>query len=243
MLMKKPEFLMKTNKKVSFEELFPIISVLSLGQQQIIKFVGFSTLISFAESDEEAAKTFIDSLKSSCSLFSVSEEKVSVYFGVDRSLFTDGGVALTSAGLRKSASTGDNSWFSSSNIDPILNLSLHITAGSCAALAIGAAVGSKFATQAAPAEYQAVLKSQMCKFPTQQLSVLQKQMSTELASLAAKYQGSTTSQAYFKASQQITAKYGKLMNPYYTGEYAEVLAKEASPKLTRLGVALNVVMD
>ena len=236
------DFFMQEPSEIDTDELYPIVSALSLGQREIIKFVGLSTLISFAESDDEAAQSFVNSMKDSCALFNNESEAVSVYFGVDRSLFSDGGVALTTASLRKSASTGDNSWFSSDNIDPILNLSLNIVAGSCAGLAVGAAIGSRWAKKAAPKVYQTVLKTELCKFPAQQLAALQAEKTAELAKLAAQYNGQTTSQAYFKASQQITSKYGKLMTPYATGEYAEVLAKEASTKLTRLSVSLNVVM-
>ena len=236
------DFFMQDPNEMDTDELYPIVSALSVGQQQIVKFVGLSTLIAFAESDGEAAQSFVDSMKDSCALFNDESEAVSVYFGVDRSLFTDGGVALTSASLRKSASTGDNSWFSSDNIDPILNTSLNIVAGSCAGLAVGAAVGARWAKKAAPKVYQTVLKTELCKFPAQQISALQAERTAKLAELAAKYNGQTTSQAYYKAAQQISSKYSKLMTPYATGEYAEVLAKEASTKLTRLGVSLNVVM-
>ena len=100
-------------------------------------------MITFAQADEEGIQNIIDTLKESCGFFTIYEDTISVYYGVDRSLFAEGGVALTSASLRKAASTGDNSWFSGDNINPALNTALHAVAGSFAAFSIGAAISSR----------------------------------------------------------------------------------------------------
>ena len=239
------DFFMNDPDETDTEELFPIISVLTPGQQQIVKFVGFTTLIPLAQSDSDTAQGFVDAMKGSCALFAYTEEAVSVYYGVDRSLFDDGGVALTNASLRKSASTGETSWFSGDNIDPVLSTSLHIVAGSCAAITIGAAIGSKLASTAAQTTYQTVLKTQLAKLP-QVLSNLQTVIHREAVALATTISNSTTpvlsGEMFDIAFEQIVKKRSTRLAQVSSGEYAQIAAKEASASLTKLGVALNVVM-
>ena len=237
------DFFMKDPDEIDTDELFPIVSALSQGQREIIKFVGFIPLIIFAESNEETAVEYVEAMKGSCALFG-SYETVSVYYGVDRSLFTDGGVALTNASLRKSASTGDNSWFSGDNIDPVLSTSLHIVAGSCAVLAIGSAIGAKFATKAATATYQTVLKTTTAKLP-KLVATMETVIKNEAAALAKTLNGGKavlSGEWYDLALDQIIRKRSATMTQYTSGEYANIVAKKASASLTRLGVALNVVM-
>ena len=236
------DFFMKDPDEIDTDELFPIVSALSQGQREIIKFVGFTPLIIFAESNEETAVEYVEAMKGSCALFG-SYETVSVYYGVDRSLFTDGGVALTNASLRKSASTGDNSWFSGDNIDPVLSTSLHIVAGSCAVLAIGSAIGAKFATKAATATYETVLKTQIAKFP-QTLVMLEHRITNQALSIAQTITpGATIGSEAFDMGVEIAIKQRSTEIAKVTsGYYPEMVAKEASASLTRLGVALNVVM-
>ena len=236
------DFFMKDPDEIDTDELFPIVSALSQGQREIIKFVGFTPLIIFAESNEKTAVEYVEAMKGSCALFG-SYETVSVYYGVDRSLFTDGGVALTNASLRKSASTGDNSWFSGDNIDPVLSTSLHIVAGSCAVLAIGSAIGAKFATKAATATYETVLKTQIAKFP-QTLVMLERRITSQALSIAQTISpGATIGSEAFDMGVEIAIKQRSTEIAKVTsGYYPEMVAKEASASLAKLGVTLNVVM-
>ena len=238
------DFFMKDPDEIDADELYPVVSALSAGQREIIKFVGLMPLISFAQSDETTAAEFIEAIKGSRALFG-SLQTVSVYYGVDRSLFEDGGVALTSASLRKSASTGDNSWFSGDNIDPVLSTSLHIVAGSCTAIGIGAAIGAKFAKKAATETYETVLKTQIAKFP-QTLASLENLIQRDAVSLATTISHSskpvTAGEMYETALQQVIQKRSPIISKVTSGDYCEIVAKEASANLTRLGVAMNVVM-
>ena len=238
------DFFMKDPDEIDADELYPVVSALSAGQREIIKFVGLMPLISFAQSDETTAAEFVEAIKGSRALFG-SVQTVSVYYGVDRSLFEDGGVALTTASLRKSASTGDNSWFSGDNIDPVLSTSLHIVAGSCTAIGVGAAIGAKFAKKAATATYETVLKTQIAKFP-QTLANLENLIQREAVSLATTISHSskpvTAGEMYETALQQVIQKRSPIISKVTSGDYCEIVAKEASANLTRLGVAMNVVM-
>ena len=236
------DFFMRDPDEIDTEELFPLVSVLTPGQQQIVKFVGLTYLISLALSNENTAAEYVEGIKGSYALFG-SAETVSVYYGVDRSLFTEGGVALTNASLRKSASTGDNSWFSSDNIDPVLSTSLHIVAGSCAAVAIGAAVGARFATKAAQATYQTVLKTQTANLP-KTLAVMKQSMTNQALSIAQSFSsGATIGSESFETAYEIVLKQrGSKLALMTSGEYPEVMAREAAKNLSRLGVALDVVM-
>ena len=239
------DFFKKDPDEIDTEELFPIVSALTPGQQEIIKFVGLTPLIALSQSDEKSAQGYIDALKGSSVLFTYSEEQVSVYYGVDRSLFTEGGVALTNAGLRKSASTGDNSWFSGDNIDPVLSTSLHIVAGSCATIAIGAAIGARFASKAAQATYNAVLATQTASFNAT-LSTFTASIQTAALKMSPAFNAGKValvgSEAYetalFHVMRQKHAEIAKMTSGYYP----EMVAKEASAGLAKLGVTLNVVM-
>ena len=239
------DFFMRDPDELDTEELFPIVSVLSAGQQEIIKFTSLNLLITFAQADDNGIQTIIDSLKESCKLFTIYEEKVSVYYGVDRSLFTDGGVALTTASLRKSASTGDNSWFSGNNIDPGLSTALHIVAGSTCALAIGAGIGSRFASKAAKKTYDVALRAAQDSLPRYVAALRAEQNAVyqqALSRITAANPGMSMMDARCLAGKELGPKYSELWRETTNGTYQRNLAKEASSKLARLGVALDVVM-
>ena len=239
------DFFMRDPDELDTEELFPIVSVLSAGQQEIIKFTSLNLLITFAQADDNGIQTIIDSLKESCKLFTIYEEKVSVYYGVDRSLFTDGGVALTTASLRKSASTGDNSWFSGDNINPGLSTALHVVAGSTCALAIGAGIGARFAKKAAQETYRVALRAAEDSLP-HYISALRAEQNAvyqqALSRITAANPGMSIMDARCLAGKEIAPKYRPLLEATTDGTYKRQLAKEASSKLARLGVALDVVM-
>ena len=239
------DFFMRDPDELDTEELFPIVSVLSAGQQEIIKFTSLNLLITFAQADDNGIQTIIDSLKESCKLFTIYEEKVSVYYGVDRSLFTDGGVALTTASLRKSASTGDNSWFSGDNIDPGLSTALHVVAGSTCALAIGAGIGSRFASTAAKKTYDVAFRAAQDSLPRYVAALRAEQNAAyqqALSRITAANPGMNMMDARCLAGKELAPKYNELWRQTTCGTYERNLAKEASSKLVRLGVALDVVM-
>ena len=122
------EFFKNDPNEVALEDLYPILDAMSEGQRHIVDFVGLNTLVFYAQNDTESAKTYIDSCIADFMVYEVYDA-ISIYTGVDRSIFTDGGVALTTASMRESASTGDSSWYSRENIDPVLAGLLHTIAG------------------------------------------------------------------------------------------------------------------
>ena len=239
------DFFMKDPDEIDADELYPIVSVLSLGQQQIIRFVSLDLLITFAQADDDGLQTVIDSLKGSCDLLTIYDETVSVYYGVDRSLFIDGGVALTTASLRKSASTGDNSWFSGDNINPALSTTLHVVAGSFGAVSIGAGIGARFAKKAAKETYDVALRAAKNSLPNY-MSALRAEQNTVyqevLSKITAKNPKMSLMDARCLAGKEIAPKYRPLWEATTNGQYERQIAKEASAKLSRLGVTLDVVM-
>ena len=52
------DFFKEDPYELDTEDLYPILSVLTLGQREIIKFVGFTALIAFAQSNEETATEY-----------------------------------------------------------------------------------------------------------------------------------------------------------------------------------------
>ena len=122
------EFFKNDPNEVALEDLYPILDAMSEGQRHIVDFVGLNTLVFYAQNDTESAKTYIDTCIADFMAYEVYDA-ISIYTGVDRSIFTDGGVALTCASMRESASTGDSSWYSNENIDAVLAGLLHTIAG------------------------------------------------------------------------------------------------------------------
>ena len=123
------EFFQKDPDEIDTNEFYPLLAAMSKGQRAILKFVGLRDLISFAAGSEEGVESYEQVI---LNMFSEAElqGKISVYYGVDRSLF-EGGVALTTASLRKSASTGDSSWYSEKNLDPTISIVLRSVQGVC----------------------------------------------------------------------------------------------------------------
>ena len=122
------DFFMQDPNELASEDLYPILSAMTPGQRTICAFVGFEALIYFSQATEESAAEYFNDCRAQFAVYDI-DESISVYYGVDRSLFNDGGVALTNASLRESATTGDNSWFSAENIDENLLKALKIIGG------------------------------------------------------------------------------------------------------------------
>ena len=242
------DFFMKDPDELDSEELFPLVSALTPGQQQIVKFINFDLLINFAQADDDSIENIIASLKETCGIlrFHADDEAVSVYHGVDRSLFTEGGVALTSASLRKSASTGDNSWFNGNNIDRALSTALHSVAGSFCGIAIGAGIGARFAKKAAQETYRVALQAAQQSMP-EYLATLQREWSAAWHSAHEAILKSNPGMGYFDAKtlalqSEGACKFQAKLEAARSGAYERQVAKEASAKLAKLGVALDVVM-
>jgi hypothetical protein len=123
------DFFLRDPNELDTEELYPLIAAMSEGQRAIAEFVGFQNLIFYAQSDAEGLEKYVTAVINSFIHEGIGEQILSVYYGVDRSLFEVGGVALSTAALRKSASTGDESWFSGKNIDPQIRRILNTVSG------------------------------------------------------------------------------------------------------------------
>ena len=98
------DFFLRDPNELDTEELYPLIAAMSEGQRAIAEFVGFQNLIFYAQSDAEGLEKYVTAVINSFIHEGIDDLILSVYYGVDRSLFEDGGVALSTAALRKSAS-------------------------------------------------------------------------------------------------------------------------------------------
>ena len=122
------DFFMQDPNELDTEDLYPLLSAMTPGQRTISAFIGFEPMIYFSQASSESAAEYFDECRAQFAAYNV-EAGISVYYGVDRSLFHDGGVALTNASLRESASTGDSSWISNENIDKTLLTTLKVISG------------------------------------------------------------------------------------------------------------------
>ncbi len=85
--------------------LYPLVSVLSKGQRACLGFLPTYQVIALGINDDNTAKTSMETMNIS-SIDSL--QNISIYDGIDRSLFADGNVALTNEALRLQASSGKN---------------------------------------------------------------------------------------------------------------------------------------
>lgn len=131
------DFFMQEYDELDGEDFYPLYVTMTEGQRAILPFVDYTLMIALAEHNGESAEKYVQSCLETLDYYEIKE--VSVYTNVDRSLF-DGGVALTNASLRKSASTGETPWSSDENIDHNLSVALNTVAGAAFGLAIGAVV-------------------------------------------------------------------------------------------------------
>jgi hypothetical protein len=139
------EFFAKDINEIGTEELYPLFVAMTPAERDVAVLVGFEQMIFLAQNDAESLNQYFEDFKEEIEYHDI-DGKISVYANVDRSLF-DGGVALTNAALRESASTGDTSWYSEDNIDLGLSVTLGCLAGvSLVTSAVVAATSKKINT-------------------------------------------------------------------------------------------------
>lgn len=179
------DFFLKDPDEIDLDEFYPLLAAMTPGEQSILAFVGYPTLISMSQNDEDAIDRYIEE----CIASFMTQDIISVYANVDRSLY-EGGVALTNASLRKSASTGETPWYSNDNIDQGLNIALSCVAGAAAVGAITTAiVGNKLAVRAGNAAAMAAME-----LPANQLLHLSRTLADKVAVECA-WRGGITVQA------------------------------------------------
>ncbi len=121
------EFFLRDPDEIDISELYPLASVMTVGQTECARYLGLGQLVKLAVSTEETVQNYEDAIGNITEATGATET-YSVYTGIDRTLF-EGGVALTNDALRESASNADNSWISG-NVDKDIELKVHIIAGS-----------------------------------------------------------------------------------------------------------------
>lgn len=102
------DLLMTDPDEITTEDLYPLASVLSDGQAAILQITGLQTVITAAAADSKtwtAAEEFAYK----------TDEPISIYTGVDRSIF-EGGVALTNKAMVEAAVNSEKGWFGT--LDP-----------------------------------------------------------------------------------------------------------------------------
>ena len=104
--------------------LYPLVSVLTKGQRACLDFLSMYQIVSCGINGNEAIKEASEGIN----LAAYKEEKISVYDGVDRTLFT-GDVALTSEALRLQASTGKSAVSGIGNYVSNLSIALYCVTG------------------------------------------------------------------------------------------------------------------
>ena len=127
--------------EIATEEIYPLFVAMTPAEREVSVLVGFEQMIALAQNDAESLDQYFKDIEEEIAFYEI-DGKISVYANVDRSLF-EGGVALTNAALRESASTGDTAWYSEDNIDKDLSIALGCIAGASLVTAVAVAATSK----------------------------------------------------------------------------------------------------
>ena len=122
----------KMSSGSGIRKLYPLVDALSPGQIAGLDFLSFDDLITIATSDEETYKLFD---KSQADL-----EAVSVYDGVDRDIYEEGGIALTSQKMRDDNATPDDLQPDGYSMSQTPRILLTVTIGLAVATAVTGAV-------------------------------------------------------------------------------------------------------
>ena len=91
-----------------YQQLRPIVAAMTSGQRCVLQ-IGFSQLVNISNTESGHYYDVLNDLKSDPDRKAIVDEGISVFYGVDREVYKDHYVALTSAALRADAE-GDQSW-------------------------------------------------------------------------------------------------------------------------------------
>lgn len=125
------EFFKQDPEDLDISQLYPLAYSMTAGQAKCAKYIGLELMIEYAMSTDESLEKMQEAFDEQLDEDGVTDV-CSVYAGVDRSLFEEGGVALTNEALRNASSTGDNSWIQG-NIDKAAEIAMYAIAGASVA--------------------------------------------------------------------------------------------------------------
>lgn len=97
----------KYAEELTYTDILPLCSILTDGQLAIAENYGISLLLDSADNDKAVWDDVDKSVSDSAEKLKLTTG-ISIYTGVDRAVFADSDIALTSTALRRQASTGDN---------------------------------------------------------------------------------------------------------------------------------------
>ena len=84
--------------------LYPLAASMTAGQIASLPYASMSTALKYAFMDDETMNTMIESAED-------ESTTISVFEGVDRSIYEADGIALTNEAMRKATSSSDTSWY------------------------------------------------------------------------------------------------------------------------------------
>lgn len=96
------------NTEYAYAQLRPLVGAMTPGLRCLLV-IGISSLIKICATDESGYEASFNELKNDAEQNKMMEEGISAFYGIDRSMFTDDGIALTNAALRANAN-GNRDW-------------------------------------------------------------------------------------------------------------------------------------
>ena len=164
-----------TNEEASeytYQQLRPVVAAMTKAQRSVL-FIGFTQLVSFSSVEDGHYYDIMDELRSDAETKKIMEEGISAFYDVDREVYGEHFVALTSAALRADAE-GDNSWqqlqdeehekaYKLNAIAKKMAIGCGISAGVSGFITLGAimSIYSDFAETASSVTFANVLRSVM----------------------------------------------------------------------------------
>lgn len=135
------DFFLKDKTEFKMQDLYPVVKAMTAGQIEIANLIGLSYVVQVAgvsketwdKAEEKTENAVEDAVEETGEKVNISKT-ISVYAGVDRSLF-EGGVALTNDAMRKSNSTGNVSYLYG-NLSKGTEIALYAVAGAFATLGL-----------------------------------------------------------------------------------------------------------
>lgn len=96
------------NTEYAYAQLRPLVGAMTPGLRCLLV-IGISSLIKICATDESGYEASFNDLKDDAEQKKMMDEGISAFYGIDRSMFTDDGIALTNAALRANAN-GNRDW-------------------------------------------------------------------------------------------------------------------------------------
>jgi|GEM_PF-3227332 len=147
------DYFMQDLKELDNADLYPLAKAMTDGQAATVPYASLGVAIQYAATSDEVLTAYTQAAKEQANV-----TRVSVFEGIDRSIFSADGIALTNETMRQATSSSDYSWYKgnlSKKTESIFYGIIGTAAGIAAAGIAVAAIASAKVSAIVTAAYQA----------------------------------------------------------------------------------------